>query len=93
MFLAVRTTASVHYTKPLAQGGWSSSFIWGRDHNTASKRDLNSYLVESVLPIRGANYVTGRFELVDKDELVPDLVVTSTWPPGVRPNSGAKLEV
>ena len=50
-------------------GNWSSSFIWGRNHNTATHRDLNSYLVESVVPIRGDNFITGRFELVDKDEL------------------------
>jgi hypothetical protein len=50
-------------------GSWSSSFIWGRNHNAATQRDLNSYLVESVVPIRGDNFITGRFELVDKDEL------------------------
>jgi len=30
---------------------------------------MNSYLVESVLPIGGRNFLTGRAELVDKDEL------------------------
>ncbi len=53
----------------LAGGSWSSSLIWGRVHKTASLRNLNSYLAESVLPIRQTNFVTGRFELVDKDEL------------------------
>ena len=65
----VRTTASLHYTRPLASGSWSSSLIWGRIHSTETKRDLNSYLAETVLPIRSKNFVTGRFELVDKDEL------------------------
>jgi hypothetical protein len=65
----VRTTASLHYSKPLAAGSWSSSLIWGRNHNTATLRDTNSYLAESVLPIRRKNFVTGRIELVDKDEL------------------------
>jgi hypothetical protein len=65
----MRTTASLQYSKPLAGGNWSSSFIWGRNHSTATKRDLNSYLVESVLPIHRKNFVTGRAELVDKDEL------------------------
>jgi hypothetical protein len=50
-------------------GAWSSSLIWGRNHSTATFRDLNSYLAESVLPIRRKNWITGRFELVDKDEL------------------------
>jgi hypothetical protein len=30
---------------------------------------MNSYLAESVLPVRRGNFVTGRIELVDKDEL------------------------
>jgi len=53
-------------SKPLAAGNWSSSLVWGRK---ATKRDLNSYLIESVLPIHRSNFVTGRIELVDKDEL------------------------
>ena len=65
----VRTTASLAYSKPMQEASWSSSLIWGRTHNTATQRDLNSFLVESVLPIRGVNFVTGRAELVDKDEL------------------------
>ena len=65
----VRSTASVAYSRPVAGGAWSSSLIWGRNHSTATKRDSNSYLVESVLPIRRRNFVTGRAELVDKDEL------------------------
>jgi hypothetical protein len=65
----VRTTASLHYTKPMSAGSWSSSLIWGRIHSTETRRDLNSYLAESVLPVRSKNFITGRFELVDKDEL------------------------
>jgi len=64
-----RTTASVHYTGPMPGGGWSTSFIWGRVHKTATARNLNSYLIESVLPVRRKNFVTARFERVDKDEL------------------------
>ena len=68
----VRSTASLEYTKPMPGGSWSSSFIWGRNHDTATLRDLNSYLAESVLPICRRNFITGRFELVDKDELFSD---------------------
>jgi hypothetical protein len=65
-----RSTASVEYSKPLpGEGTWSSSIIWGRDHSTYTKRNLNSYTIESVLPIRHNNFITGRTELVDKDEL------------------------
>lgn len=72
----VRTTSSLHYTRPMAGGSWSSSLIWGRTHSTASQHDLNSYLVESVLPVTRRNYLTGRFELVDKDELFPNQEAT-----------------
>jgi hypothetical protein len=66
----VRSTASLHYTRPMLDGeAWSSSLIWGRNHDTLTHRNLNSYLAESVLPVPGKNFVTGRMELVDKDEL------------------------
>ena len=65
----VRATASLAYSKPMAGGSWSSSLIWGRNHNTATHRNLNSYLAESVLPVGHGNFITGRIELVDKDEL------------------------
>jgi hypothetical protein len=65
----VRSTASVEYTKPMSGGSWASSLIWGRNHSTATGRNLNSYLAESVLPLKRKNFVTGRVELVDKDEL------------------------
>jgi hypothetical protein len=65
----VRATASLQYSKLMQGGSWSSSLIWGRNHSTATRRDVNSYLVESVVPIRGGNFITGRLELVDKDEL------------------------
>jgi hypothetical protein len=64
----VRTTASLHYTKALSGGNaWSASFIWGRNHK---ERDTNSYLVEALYPLSKKNFLTGRAELVDKDELV-----------------------
>jgi hypothetical protein len=68
----VRSTASLEYTRPMPGGSWASSLIWGRNHETATGRNVNSYLAESVLPIRRQNFVTGRVELVDKDELFAD---------------------
>lgn len=68
----VRATASLTYNRPLANGNWASSLIWGRNHKTAEQHNLNSYLAESVYQFKKVNYVTGRFELVDKDELFND---------------------
>lgn len=67
----VRSTASLSYNRPLARGNWATSLIWGRNHKSAEKRNLNSYLAETLLVFRGRNYLTGRAELVDKDELFP----------------------
>ena len=67
-----RITASVEYTKPMHGASWASSVIWGRTHNTATFHNLNSYLAESVLPVTRNNFLTGRAELVDKDELFAD---------------------
>src|SRR5579871_3018433 len=66
----LRTTASLSYTRPMEGSSWSSSLIWGRTHSTASGRNLNSYLAESVLPVSRRDFLTGRAELVDKDELL-----------------------
>jgi len=68
----VRATASVTYNRPLAAGNWASSVVWGRNHKTVEQHNLNSYLAESVVQFRHRHYITGRFELVDKDELFND---------------------
>jgi hypothetical protein len=66
----IRSTASIAYSKPLDRGNaWSTSLIWGRNHDTFTGRDANSYLLETVYPFRRRNFLTGRVEYVDKDEL------------------------
>lgn len=66
----VRTTASLHYTRPTGAGNaWSTSLIWGRNHNVAANRNLNSYLMETLYPLTAKDFLSGRVELVDKDEL------------------------
>jgi hypothetical protein len=69
----VRATASLQYTRPMAYGNqWSTSLIWGRNHETVTGRNLNSYLAETVYPLRRKNFLTGRVEWVAKDELFAD---------------------
>jgi hypothetical protein len=69
----IRTTGSIAYSKPMDGGeAWSTSLIWGRNHDTDTGRNLNSYLLESVYPFRRRNFLTGRIEYVDKDELFAD---------------------
>ncbi len=64
-----RVTASVEYALPMPGGSWASTLAWGRIHSTATLRNLNAYLAESELPVSRRNFITGRFELVDKDDL------------------------
>lgn len=65
----VRTTASVEYSRPMGASNWSTSFVFGRNHKTATGKGTNAFLLESIVPFRGENFFTGRWELVDKDEL------------------------
>ncbi len=67
-----RVTASVAYTRPLPGGSWATTLSWGRIHSTATLRNGNSYLAETVVPLHRRNFITGRFELVDKDDLFAD---------------------
>ncbi len=69
----VRTTASLAYTRAAShRNAWSSSLIWGRNHEILTRRNLNSYLAETLYPIGAKNFLAGRIELVDKDELFAD---------------------
>src|SRR6185437_16474077 len=45
------------------------TLLWGRVHKTEGGANLNGYLAETVARFRDANYLTGRIELDDKDEL------------------------
>ena len=66
----IRATSSVSYNRPMDSGSsWSTSIIWGRNHDTFTQHNLNSYLAETVYPVSRRNFLTGRWELVDKDEL------------------------
>src|SRR5208337_2635739 len=64
-----RQTASVEYVRPLPQGSWATSLVWGRVHDVFDDHNLNGYLLESTLNFESSYYVFSRLELVDKDEL------------------------
>jgi hypothetical protein len=68
----IRATASIQYARPMQGSDWATSAIWGRNHDTYTQHNLNSYLLESVAPWRKKNFFTGRIELVDKDDLFID---------------------
>jgi hypothetical protein len=66
----VRTTASIQYLRPMpGRNYWATSFIWGQNYKLDSKRRTNAFLAETVVPFRLKNFVTGRFEWSQRDEL------------------------
>lgn len=66
----VRSTASVHYTKPVRGTlGWSSSLIWARNYKTIGRYATTAVLAETVVPVSRKNLLTGRFEWSQRDEL------------------------
>jgi hypothetical protein len=63
-----RTTASLEY----AEKARATSIIWGRDYKTAGHYAVNAITTEGVMPIARKDYVTGRFEWSQRDELFAD---------------------
>ena len=69
----VRTTASVEYVVPRPHDyWWATSLIWGRNWKTASKYGSNAVLAETVVPFHDKNFITGRYEWSQRDELFAD---------------------
>jgi len=66
----VRATASVEYVLPRRHGNWwATSLIWGRNWKTAPQYGSNAVLAETVVPFRDKNFITGRYEWSQRDEL------------------------
>ena len=85
-----RQTASVEYNRPIQDGSWASSLVWGRVHKVASGADLNSYLLESTVNFRLRNYMFTRLELVDKDELFPEAAIAPHYRIGAYTFGGVR---
>lgn len=66
----VRTTASVEYVVPRPnRNWWATSLIWGRNWKTVPKYGSNAVLAETVFPIGEKNFISGRYEWSQRDEL------------------------
>ena len=57
-----RMTASVMYNKPLKEGDWANTVVWGRTRSVADSAKENSYVLESTLRFRTRNYAWTRME-------------------------------
>jgi hypothetical protein len=66
-----RMTASIMYNRPLQNGNWASTLLWGRNRGIQDNQVFNSYLAESTLQFADRHHVWGRIENTDRtDELL-----------------------
>ncbi|HUL17389.1 MAG TPA: hypothetical protein VLV88_15435 [Terriglobales bacterium] len=61
-----RTTASIMYNRPLHDGNWASTILWGRTNSLQDRSIFNSYLFESTVRFLTRNYAWTRLENVDR---------------------------
>ena len=66
----VRYTASLHHILPRGNGNsWATSLVWGRNHKLPAGDSTNAVLAETVFPVGERNFLTGRMEWSQRDEL------------------------
>jgi len=90
-----RQTASLEYSRAfsggkLGNGNWATSLIWGRVQKSFESFPLNSYLLESTFNFVRRNYAYTRLELVDKDELFPNVPTHPTYRIGAYTFGGVR---
>ena len=52
-----------------AKNWLGTSFVWGQNHRLGERRRTNAALAETVVPFSRKNFVTGRFEWSQREEL------------------------
>jgi hypothetical protein len=77
-----RMTASIMYNRPLRDGNWASTVLWGRTRSIQDGSVFNSYLLESTARFRTRNYVWTRIENVERSNEL--LVGENPLPPNFR---------
>ena len=61
-----RMTASLMYNRPIHNGNWASSLIWGRTKSLEDNSKFNSYALESTLRFLTRNHVWTRIENAER---------------------------
>ena len=75
-----RMTASIMYNRPLHDGNWANTLLWGRTSALQGDSIFNSYLFESLVRFRRRNYAWTRIENAERsNELI---VGENPLPPG-----------
>jgi hypothetical protein len=66
-----RMTASVMYNRPLHDGNWASTLLWGRTRSLPGDEIFDSYLFESTVRFLTRNYAWTRIESAERsNELI-----------------------
>jgi len=61
-----RITASIMYNRPLHDGNWASTVLWGRTRSLQDSAIFNSYLLESTVQFHKRNYAWTRIENAER---------------------------
>jgi hypothetical protein len=61
-----RMTASIMYNRPIHNGNWASSLIWGRTKSLEDNSKINSYALESTLRFLTVNHAWTRIESAER---------------------------
>jgi len=87
---AQRMTASIMYNRPWANGNWSTTLLWGRNHWLPTGKNFNGYLAESTLNVASSNNLWGRIENADRTTEL--LLRNQPEPPGFEENFLARVQ-
>jgi hypothetical protein len=61
-----RMTASIMYNRPLQNGNWASTVLWGRTRSLEDNSIFDSYLLESTVRFLTRNYAWTRIENAER---------------------------
>lgn len=85
-----RITASVLYNRPLRDGNWANSVVWGRTRDLPGNLVENSYLLESTLQFAHRNYAFTRMEDVARTNEL--LIGEGPLPPHFEEESAGRVQ-
>jgi hypothetical protein len=85
-----RMTASLMYNRPIHDGNWASTLLWGRTRALPDDDIEDSYLLESTLRFRTRNYVWTRIESAERTNLL--ILGENPLPPGFVEQSIGRVE-
>jgi hypothetical protein len=77
-----RMTASVTYNRPLHNGNWASTVLWGRTRSLQNGTIFNSYPLESTVQFRKSNYAWTRIENAERSNEL--MLGENPLPPGFQ---------